>query len=221
MTNNMKDIMRTLKTLAAIAAILALAALVAAVIAANQNTHTSMDEPAPIPIPISDSISFPLLVAESKTDRTYITNIQENRGHLERLAIEELWYLDYRDTGDGMEPVESVEVAGENDIFLTYEVEQRGNETAAVGPDGLFPLYGGRGVRTTMWLRFAPQQDGSYEISSMCIVYEWWDDSEMAHAEPTGRWGHHGNSTEPQNSEYMRILELYNRYVATGKVRRH
>ena len=188
--------------------------IVAAALVAVALTYQNMDKPnEPAPIPIPDSIAFPLLITESETSRTYITGIREiGKDLLERIGGGELWYLDVESQSEtpGWKRVESTEVAGENDIFLDYEIETRWNEkTTGPDSDGISTMYGGNGSMTGTWLRFVPQQDGSYEISRMCVLSEWWDEFGISHADPTGRWSHNGNSSEPQNAEAMRILEIY------------
>ena len=192
--------------------LIAVSALVAGSLAVTQ-AHNGMDKPNE---PIPDSIPFPLLIAEDEKSKTYITHISKD----DRFAGSELLYLELRDEGNSWRRIESIEVAGESDIFLDYGEETRRNEIIT-GPDsdGVFTSDGGGGSRTSTSLRFVPQEDGSYDISMMTGVSEWWGESGISHADPIGRWIHAGNSTKPQNSGYMRILELYNTYVATGKVR--
>ena len=200
----------TMKTFA-VTLIIAVA-LIARSFAAPQ-THNYMDKHKE---PTSDSIAFPLLIAEDEKSKTYITHISKD----DCPAGSELLYLELRDEGNSWRRIESIEVAGENDIFLGYEEETRRNEIIT-GPDsdGVFTSDGESGSRTRHWLRFVPQEDGSYEVSTICVLCEWWDGFVISHGEPIGRWEHYGNSTKPHNTVAMQILELYNTYITTGKVR--
>lgn len=94
--------------------LIAAAALVAGASAAAQ-THNGMDKPN---VSLPDSISFPLLVVEDERSRIYINEI----GKIDFVVGDELLYLDNESPFDALarERVESVEVAGADDIFLGY-----------------------------------------------------------------------------------------------------
>ncbi len=99
-----------------------------------------------------DSIAFPLLVDSQRTEVTVITDIHKLEHHPAGLEIN---YLAVEERAGSRSYVSRIEVVGENDILLSYEKEE-----TVTDPDSnrIF------GSRIGTWLRFVPQQDGSYEI---------------------------------------------------------
>ena len=178
-------------------------ALVAGSAAAQ--THNGMDKLNDSEL---DSIAFPLLVREDETSQTFILNISKT----DFVAGSELEYVEWLYEDNSLKPVYNIEIVGENDILLNCE------EATYIIGNGI------AGSRTGTWLRFVPQGDGSYEVSRKCWLSQSWDETGRPPVIPgppisRGGWGHNEILTEPHKTDVMRILELYNTYVATGKVR--
>ena len=159
---------------------------------------------------LRDSVVFPLLVDHSddeseRKSKTWITRIDK----LDWSVDVELLYFEDKD------------ISGADDIFLSFGIEERGEEMLT-GPDerGFYESDGGIIYNNGCFLRFVPQEDGSYEVSAQWGGGSSWGPlGESSHGDPAFRWEFCGNSKDKHNAFYMSVLYIYNTFVAPGRFR--